>query len=766
MRICGREFSLDILRRIQEAVSAVPELSRRELSRRVCQWLDWRSDAGAWQEGGCRKALAELHRRGVIELAPIRGELAFEQRSTPTLELEETEFHGTLSELGAVEVVPIQDHRSREAQLWRVLVQRHHYLGDKRLCGAQLRYLIHSEHHGYLGALAFQSGCWALRERDRYIGWSEAARLENLRLIVTNSRFVLLAGVQVTNLASHVLGAATRRLPADWEARYGVRPVLVETFVDPTRFDGGCYRAANWVEVGETAGRRDGIRKRIFTYGLCAQWRERLCVTPPIQLGAWARPPSPAHWAEQEFGTLRLHDPRLKRRLFDIAQDFYNRSQASIPEACGSKARTMGAYRFFQNDKITMDVILTPHTEATLERIKTHRIVLAPQDTTTLNYHHHPATSGMGPINTKADKATGLIVHDTLAFSEDGTPLGVLDAQCWARDPDDRGKRERRKSLPIEQKESMKWLRSFRKLAEIQALCPDTLLVSIGDRESDLYELFAEATRDSAGPKLLVRAERSRNRRIEQGPLWDTICKQPMAGELKLQIPRRGNRRARKALLEVRFSAVELQPPKASRLPPVPSWAVHLRELQADDGGEPIEWMLLTTVAVTTFEQAVQRAEWYAGRWGIEVYHRTLKSGCRIKDRQLGTSERLQACLGVDMVVAWRIYHLTMLGREVPEQPCTAFFEEVEWKALYCYHHKTPVAPAEPPTMTEAIRMLGAMGGHLGRKRDGPPGPQALWRALQRLDTAVQMYALFTQSSLPNSWNSYPHGYPPPQNPP
>ncbi len=224
----------------------------------------------------------------------------------------------------------------------------------------------------------------------------------------------------------------------------------------------------------------------------------------------------------------------------------------------------------------------------------------------------------------------------------------------------------------------MKWLRSFRKLAEVQALCPDTMLVSIGDRESDLYELFAEATGEPAGPKLLVRAERTRNRRVEQESLWQFISAKPIAGELKLQLPKRGNRRARQALLDVRFCEVELQPPKDSSLNPVRLWAVHLNEEQAEDGGEPIEWMLLTTVAVTTFEQAVERAEWYAARWGIEVFHRTLKSGCRIKDRQLGSAERLQACLGVDMVVAWRIYHLTMLGREMPEHPSTAFFEEVE----------------------------------------------------------------------------------------
>jgi hypothetical protein len=764
MRICGQEFTHDILERIRDAVVMEPQISRRALSRRVCQWLDWRSAAGDWQEGGCRKALAELARRQVLELpAPC---LSFPPRQTPALTIDDTEVCTTLEVLGPVELVLIGGHRSHEAQVWRVLMQRHHYLGDKRLCGAQLRYLIRSERYGWLGGLAFSSASWALHDRDAYIGWNEAARRENLRRVVANFRFLIVPGVQVPNLASHVLGAAARRLPADWVARYGVTPVLLETFVDPTHFDGACYRAANWIRVGETSGRRDGIAKDLWLYPLDARWRETLCTHTPIPLGGGARPHAPTHWAEAEFATARLYDERLKQRLFLIAQDFYNRSQASIPEACGSKSRTKGAYRFFQNPKVTMDVILTPHTEATIGRIKEHAVVLAPQDTTTLNYYHHPATTGLGPVNTKSDKATGLILHDTLAFSVEGTPLGVIDAQCWARDPDDQGKRERRKALPIEQKESMKWLRSFRKLAEIQALCPQTQLVSVGDRESDLYELFAEAARDPAGPKLLVRAERSRNRRVEQESLWQFVGTKPVAGEITLQLPKRGNRGARKAVLDARFAEVALQPPKNSALPPVRLWAVHLLEEEPEDGGEPIEWMLLTSVAVTTFEEAVERAEWYAARWGIEVYHRTLKSGCRIKDRQLGTAERLQACLGVDMVVAWRIYHLTMLGREMPEQPCTAFFEEVEWKTLYCYHHKTPVAPEEPPSMAEAIRMLGAMGGHLGRRRDGPPGTQVLWRGLQRLDTAVQMYIVFTNSPAPHTWRSYPDGYLPPPNAP
>ncbi len=161
-------------------------------------------------------------------------------------------------------------------------------------------------------------------------------------------------------------------------------------------------------------------------------------------------------------------------------------------------------------------------------------------------------------------------------------------------------------------------------------------------------------------------------------------------------------------------------------------------------------------MTVGSFEDAQKTVEWYAARWGIEVYHRTLKSGCRIKSRQLETAERLETCLGVDMVVAWRIYHMTMLGRETPEAACTVFFKDVEWKALCCYVKKTPVPPKEPPSMNEAMRMVGAIGGHLGRKSDGPPGTQVLWRGLQRLDTAVEMYAIFTDQDTAHPMQSGP----------
>jgi len=706
---------------------------------------------------GCRKALAKLNQRGLVDLPGRQGRYGFERSGVNPVEPDIAKLCCTLRELGEVTVDPVSSRYAKESKIWFALLDQYHYLGSGPLCGAQIRYVVKSSNHGYLGALAFSSASWALKRRDDSIGWTENARRTNLNRVVCNDRFLILPAVRVQYLASHVLSLVLSRLPQDWEQRYGIRPVLVETFVDPNRFAGTCYKAANWTYVGNSAGRRDGIAKKIFLYPLYRGWRNMLCVEPPIRLCERPRPEAPKHWAEEEFGTVRLYDERLKQRLYTIAQDFYKDPQASIPEACGSKAGAMGAYRFFQNPKVTMDVVLTAHTEATIERIKEHRVVLVPQDTTTLNYSTHPMVDGLGPVNNTDDHAVGLLLHDTLVFTEEGTPLGILDAQCWARDPKEKGKRYRRKELPIEQKESMKWLRSFQKTARVQKLCPETMLVVMGDRESDIYELFLEASKVSDGPKLLVRAEKTRKRKVKQEFLWDFMGKQKVAGSLKIHMPRRGSRKARDAWIDVRFGKVVLNAPKRyGSTPSVTVWAVYVTEQANKTVPSPIEWMLLTTVEVKNFRDAQKRVEWYSGRWGIEVYHRTLKSGCRIKDRQLETADRLETCLGVDMVVAWRIYYLAMLGRERPELPCTVFFKEIEWKALCCYVNKTPIPPKKPPSIGKAVFMLGGIGGHLGRKGDGFPGTQTLWRGLVKLYAATEMYAILTQQHYPHPMQSGP----------
>jgi hypothetical protein len=700
----------------------------------------------------CRKALARLNRQGIVNLPETRPSPLAARAGCVKLEPLMASFQGSLRQLGNISVEPVSSRYCKGSKIWFALMNRFHYLGSGPLCGAQIRYLVKSDAFGYLGALAFSSATFSLKMRDGYIGWSEAARRSNLPLVVNNARFLILPSVRVKNLASQILATTLNRLPEDWHDRYQLRPVLAETFVDPTRYSGTSYMAANWQCIGESSGRRDGVCKMIFVYPLASDWKQRLCAEPSMALGQSVPVDPFCNWAEEEFGRVRFFDVRLKQRLYTIAQDFFNRPQSNIPQACGDKAKTIGAYRFFGNTKATMDVLLEAHTEASIERIKQHPIVLAPQDTTTLDYSTHPMTEGLGPIGSRPFKTCGLILHDTLAFSQDGTPLGILDAQCWARDPEDVGKRERRKQLPIEQKESIKWLRSYRKVAAIQKLCPDTTLISMGDRESDIYELFAEAIKTPDAPRLLIRADKARQRKSDQQYLWDLMAQQPVAGSLKIHIPHTGNQKAREVWIEVRHRKVQLKPPvRLAKAEPVELWAVYATESEATVVTDnPIEWLLLTTAEVNDFNDARKRIEWYSGRWGIEVYHRTLKSGCRIKDRQLGTAERLESCLGIDMVVAWRLYHLTMLGREVPDTACTEFFSDVEWKALCCYVNKHPLPPEKPPTLKEAIFMVGAMGGHLGRKSDGFPGTQSMWRGLQQLETATAMYVIFTQHQSPN----------------
>src|SRR3990172_691145 len=322
MDVCGHHFSQSVLDRIQKTVRTEPSISRLDLSRRVCEWLNWRSPNGRLQDMSCRKALAQLNQRGLVDLPRREGPYGFERSGVNLVEPDMADVSGTLRELGEVTVDPVSSRYAKESKIWFALLDQYHYLGSGPLCGAQIRYVVKSSNHGYLGALAFSSASWALKYRDDYIGWTENARRANLNRVICNDRFLILPAVRVQSLASHVLSLVLSRLPHDWERRYGIRPVMVETFVDPNRFAGTCYKAANWRYVGDTAGRRDGMAKKIFLYPLDRRWRKVLCAEPPIRLAEKPRPEAPEHWAEEEFGTVRLYDDRLKRRLYTIAQEF------------------------------------------------------------------------------------------------------------------------------------------------------------------------------------------------------------------------------------------------------------------------------------------------------------------------------------------------------------------------------------------------------------------------------------------------------------
>jgi hypothetical protein len=712
-----------------------PDMSRYRLAREVCERFEWRDTRGQLKEMACRKRLAQMHRRNLIELPSIRR--CFPQpRPLPSVAV--VPIEATLAELGKIELICVTGASLDESRIWQALMKAHP-LGGGPLCGAQLRYLIRCE-RGYLGALAFSAGARRLYTRDAYLGWCDDERAVNLARVVCNSRFLILPEVRVPHLASSILAQATKKMSADWQTHYGYTPWVLETFVDDAHA-GTSYRAANWIEVGKTRGRGrqdrhhrcPTTRKKVFIKVLSPQHFPKLDDTLDDT--------ATVDWAVQEFGSIVL-EPRLVRRGIEIARDFYACPHANIPQACDTWARTKAAYRFFAHPKTTMQTLLAGHYQATLQRSQDYPVVLAVCDTSSLNYTAHPATEGMGPIG-YSKKAVGLMLHETIAFTVSGVPLGLVDVQCWARDSDAFGQKHARKKRSIEEKESRKWLDSWAAVTKAQAISPQTQFVMVADRESDVYDLLAKAKNEQA--RLLIRAEQSRKLCEEELCLWPYLQTQPVAGELEVQVGRRKAQPARVARLTIRQARVTLLPPKGRKcLGPVAVWAVWAQEIAPPPGIEALDWMLLTTVATDTFSQACERLNWYTKRWGIEIYHRILKSGCNIEDRQLAGADRLEACLAIDMVVAWRIMHLVHLNREVPHLPATVYFDDMQWKALTAFSTRNPIPPKEPPTLNEAVRLVGRLGGHLGRKSDGQPGAEALWIGLQRLDDITETYSIFT----------------------
>ena len=448
-------------------------------------------------------------------------------------------------------------------------------------------------------------------------------------------------------------------------------------------------------------------------------------------------------WATEEFSKVRLKDKRLNQRCQKVAEALEQQSTEPINQACEDWADTKAAYRFFDNPKVTPDQILSPHYQRTVKRMKSYPLVLAVQDTSFLNYTHHPQTEGLGEIGTKAQNQRGFGMHSTLAVTPEGLPLGLLTQQFFQR-PIGAASRtaSENQKLPIEEKESYRWIEAFE---QVIALTPEEVqVVTVCDREADIYEMFVAAKEEEAG--LLVRANTDRRLDEEAKYLWAKVESQSEAGTFTVDIVGNDKRKARQATVSVRFCTVKLRPtwrPQKKKLPPVTLTAVLVREDDPPaDIKEPIEWMLLTNTTVKNFRQATQVIAWYCCRWQIEVFHKVIKSGCRVEDCRLQTAGRLQNYIALMSVVAWRLQWLTYINRTNPQASCTAVLTTIEWQALYMRIHKTSVLPNSPPSTYQAIRWIAQLGGFLGRKSDGEPGIVAVWRGWQRLQDFAATWKL------------------------
>lgn len=460
-----------------------------------------------------------------------------------------------------------------------------------------------------------------------------------------------------------------------------------------------------------------------------------------------------AGWSKAEFSAIQLGDARLNKRLLHLAETLGARPAAPINQACGDWKAAKAAYRFFDNPKAEWSKILKPHQIQTVQRMGAYPVVLAVQDTTILNYSSHPETAGLGIISTKAQKQRGLAMHSSLALTTNGMNLGLLTLDIWARknQPSTLTKAERQK-LPIEEKESFKWIKALRLTA---ALTPDRVtVVTVADRESDIYDFMVEAR--NLKTSYLIRAAHNRQLQANEttiDALWPYMEKQPVLGELLIHIPQTGQRPARTATVDVRSTAVTVKaPPSFQKDTPetLDVSAVWLREINPPTGKgvEPVEWMLLTNVKVDSYQDALERINWYAQRWQIEVFHKILKSGCTVEKCRLETAERLICYITLMAIIAWRIHWMTHVSRQQPNTPATFVLADHEWKALYCRIHRTNVLPDNVPTTYEAVRWIAQLGGFLARKNDKEPGVTTIWRGWQRLNDIADMWLIFnTQDS-------------------
>lgn len=434
-------------------------------------------------------------------------------------------------------------------------------------------------------------------------------------------------------------------------------------------------------------------------------------------------------WVSEELRDVDLGDARRNRRLVEIVEDLAAQPNASVPQAMRDQAAVQGVYDFWANRRVQPEEIIAAHARRTVERMAEHTTVLAIQDTTELDYSSHRSTVGLGPISNP--KARGLKVHTVLAASAAGVPLGVLHQAVWVRDCV-RTPMQRR---DIEDKESYRWLES---LELTQKLVPATTqVVTIADREGDIYELFALPR--SQNSEFLIRAAQNRNTKAdpaiaEMQPLFAAIRRVPVQGQIRLELQRTPRRAARLATLTVRYTQLWLQPPaEKSRLEEI-SVGVILAEEESPPAGEtPVSWVLVTTLAIADFAAAQQYLGWYASRWLIERLHYTLKSGCRLESLQLSRADRLHRALATYLIVAWRLLWLTYEARQHPEQSVVGILSEAEWRSLYCTVHQTIVAPMQPPNLGECIEWIAQLGGYLEATEDREPGVKVLWRGLQRL---------------------------------
>ena len=754
---------LTTLRRAVPTLSATvathQDKSRTALGALVCEQFGFLDARGRKRRAGCMKALRVLDAEGLISLPEAQSDLRI---GKPRL-LEEpvpgaTDVPEDVRRIQDLEIVPVRNTEDRA--IWNTLMDREHPQGAKTFAGAQMRYLIKSA-HGYLGAAGFSAAALYLKPRDTWMAWSHEKRGSQLHRVVNLSRFLIRPGIDCKNLASYCLGRVLRRLASDFRERYDYAPYVVETFVGP-KHEGTCFKAVGFRYLGLTQGRgrhapnnprrnapggpRHLCRKKVFAYALQSDWRKRLGVPyvelrPRLEVGAGLCSDT---WAEQEFGAAELGDLRRSARLAKSAAlvaKTMGKPVTATPERDPAAVRAY--WRFLEKaDKfgITPEKILAPHRERTIERMRTQDTVLCVQDGTDISFSTRPECEGLDVIgsNQTSSKARGVHLHATLAINGEGLPLGVM--RCAFK---------KKKS----EKKTEHWIHGLRDIDKAAQMLPrKTRVLSVMDREADFFALFAQQ-RKLKRAHVLVRAKHDRSLGKEQDSLFKAMREGKHARIVELSVSRvsrreksgrvtHKGRKARNARMELRFRRVMLPATGGSREDPVPVWAIHMRETAPPEGAKRIEWYLLTTVEITSAEEAEQLVEYYTLRWRVEDIFRILKTGCRIEKLRMQKAEGLHRAITLYMVTAWRIMLLTLLGRVSSDMEAEVIFTDAELHMMRVYARNYGLA--EHTDLASAILMVALMGGYTNRKSDPPPGHEIMWRGYANLQMRAIAYEELT----------------------
>ncbi len=448
-------------------------------------------------------------------------------------------------------------------------------------------------------------------------------------------------------------------------------------------------------------------------------------------------------WIDLEMAELKVGDKRLDKRVKHAIEKLAASSEGSLPACFKTRSELVGAYRLFSNDFVTPEKILEPHYKNVQQRAKAFPVVLLLNDTSSLDYTSRDV-EGLGMLEKNYTK--GLFIHPILAITPDRQCLGLVDHGTWTRVPNQHRNQISgtiRGSQPIEEKESFRWLESYRQGCLFAKSTQETGFVYIADRESDILELLAEAIKEKEQTKnidILIRAKHDRVLvgEIEEKKLKKTMSKAPVIAQIKFHIPGRGTQKSREVEQSIRVKQVKVQGKevKGKIYPSMQINAVLCVEESPPAGSEAVVWLLLTTLPINNEEEVLRVIKYYLCRWEIETFFNVLKNGCNVEEKELKTADRLKNMIALFMIISWRVMFLMNLGRKNPDKPCDEVFENAEWMSVCSILNKK--APKEPPRLGEFMIMIGRLGGYL--PRESPPGVKVIWEGLKRMADYALMW--------------------------